>query len=94
MVPEERAQARAVETEGNEGGLFWMILCIRGRAARAVPSTTSTTTTPSSFLSLCKDQVSDSEVSTRVYEGRVLEFEVLTCKQLSLSSLAKEPSGV
>ncbi len=44
----------AVDMEGNDKGLFWMILCIKGRAASAVPSTTSMTTKPSILGSLCK----------------------------------------
>lgn len=42
--------------EGKEGGLLRRMVCIRGRAATADPSTTSITTTPASPSIICQHQ--------------------------------------
>ena len=53
-VPEDRAHACAVAIEGKEMGRFCMTLCMTGRAAMAVPSTTSITTRPCKPGTFCK----------------------------------------
>ena len=52
-LPECLAHSRATCREGKEGGRLLKMALMRGRDATAVPSTTSTTTSPSKLGASC-----------------------------------------